>query len=159
MTQFSFLDVRTSAANGVAEHPKITAFMERSFPGRSLSVYREVLPGLVPGVESAPFVAFGPFSHGQPDNNPHAIEHSLPVGIFMRRAAGDFEDAGGGVMILPGADLLDELAALTEQAVSAALMASGYPFEQDSYLPDDVAQFGDFIMSFYLYRVRTQRYL
>ncbi|WP_018124964.1 hypothetical protein [Desulfovibrio oxyclinae] len=159
MTQQTFLAARNTAALAVATSPDIRNFMAREFPLLRWRVYREVFAGMLPPADAAPFAAFGPFSHGQPDKDPHAIEHALPVGVFLARPQGDFQDAGSDIMVMPGAALLDELAALTEKAVSSALTGAGFPFEQDPYLPDDLAQYGDFIMSFYLYRVRTRRYL
>ncbi|NDV20000.1 hypothetical protein GO013_11260 [Pseudodesulfovibrio sp. JC047] len=155
MSQQQFTEARQAVALALVTSTEIDDFVASNFPGKTLKVFREVDPGNLPPATECPFVGFGPFTHAQLDKNVHQIEHAMPMGVFVDGESG-YVESTPNIFVIPAAAALDELSALVERVASDALLNAGISFEHDPYLPDDVA-WGQYFMSFYLYRVRTTR--
>jgi len=155
MTQISLNSARQVVAEALLSSPEVSAFVSDHFLGKSLKVFREIVPTNLPPAEDCPFVAFGPFTHSQNDKDIHRMDHAMPMGIFVE-GNGSYEEVSENLFIVPSAVALDGLASLIEVVATGALLSAGYPIEQDPYLPDDVS-WDQYFMSFYLYRVKTPR--
>lgn len=156
MSQKDFTRARQSAQDALLASPEIAAFVAANFPDKQLNVFREIDPGNLPPANMCPFVAFGPFTHGQAAGNSHAIEHAMPMGVFLEKS-GDYVDEGNGGYHLAAADLVDEFAGLAENIVTHALLLAGFPCDQDEAAAPDGVDWSAYFMSFYTYRVRTTR--
>tara|TARA_B100000683_G_C12492526_1_gene555065 strand:- start:1494 stop:1973 length:480 start_codon:yes stop_codon:yes gene_type:complete len=155
MTQERFGQARQAAAQAILQSQAVTDFIAINFPGQSLNVFREVIPGSPPSAEFCPYVAFGPFTHAQLDKAPEQIGHDMPVGIFLKQSGG-YSESEPGLFVVETNEVLDALTSLVEGIVSKALLEAGFAYEQDPYHPDDVS-WDQYFMSFYLYRVKTTR--
>jgi hypothetical protein len=155
MSQKEFTRARTAAMEALLADVDIQAFAVAHFSKR-LNVFRELDPEDLPEDHYCPFVAFGPFTHGQAKGNQHAIEHAMPMGVFLNKSGG-YESDGNGGFTLPSSDILDELAGMVEAVVSPALLEAGFPFDQDEAADPDGVDWSRYFYCFYTYRVRTTR--
>lgn len=156
MSQKKFTEARTVAMTALLADPEIKDFVDTNFPGLSLRVFREIDPAKLPGSAKCPFIGFGPFTHGQAQGDKHAIEHAMPMGVFLDKSCGYEEDVTGGY-VLPAAELADELAGLAEKVVTHALLEAGFAFDQDEAAAPDGVDWSRYYHCFYTYRVRTTR--
>ncbi|WP_285906781.1 hypothetical protein [Pseudodesulfovibrio pelocollis] len=150
-----FTDARHAACRAVATDPDIIAWMADHFPGQPLTVRREMPPGFLPGEDDLPCVGWGVSTHSRSDKDMHQIDHVCPLGIYLSMQGAEAVADEYGVECIEAVAMLDELGGLVEAAVSRALLAGGWPFDQDPHMPDDV-DWSQFFMSFRLYRVREQ---